>query len=351
LAETGALKDLLELGVADGVAPAMVLGLWRDGRELAVLAAGAAGPDTVFDLASLTKPLATAALCLEMAAAGRLPWDTTLGHIYGAVVPAEKRDISIRQLLCHASGLEAYQPYYTALGKLPVTMRAGLLKAMLMNQPLVAQPGQSALYSDLGYLLLGLIVQEAAGMSLDQALDALYQRAGIDGPRYAPRPAPPPWPLTRVAPCGPLPGRPRVHGRVEDENAHALGGVAGHAGLFGTAGQVAAVMLRLVEAAEGRGPWPAELAGQLFDRDADTPGSTRTPGFDTPSGQPSAAGDRPPDGLVGHLGFTGVSLWWHRPSNSGVVLLTNRVALGRDNDQIKQFRPRVHELAWPVLGL
>lgn len=342
---------MLEQGVAEGVAPAMVLGLWHGGREQALFAAGAAEQDTVFDLASLTKPLATALLCLDLAASGRLPWELTLGEIYGDPVPQDKRQVSIAQLLCHAAGLPDYQPYYTALQKQPPAMRPGLLKAMLMNQPLAHRPGQAALYSDLGYMLLGLILREAAGVGLGRALVALAERIGLDGPRFAPLAAPPPWPLERVAPCGPLPGRPKVHGQVEDENTFALGGAAGHAGLFGTARQVAAVMLRLTAAAAGQGPWPAEAAGRLFQKDADTPGSLRTPGFDTPSGQPSAAGTAPPEGLVGHLGFTGVSLWWHPATSSGVVLLTNRVALGRDNEKIKQFRPRVHDLAWRALGL
>lgn len=345
------LNGLLAAGVAAGVAPAMALGLWRGDKRLAMLAAGEADEHTVFDLASLTKPLATALLCLDLAVKGRMPWDYTLGRIYGDPVPEAKRDITIAQLLCHAAGYPAYEAYYTALQKNPAGMRAGLLKAMLMNEPLAHAPGSAALYSDLGYMLLGMMVEEAAGAPLNRAVAELFARVGIDGPRFAPLNAQLPWDLSTVAPCGPLEDRPKVHGQVEDENAFALGGVAGHAGLFGTVDQVGAVMATLNRATKGKGPWPAEAASRLFTVDADTPGSGRTPGFDTPGGEPSAAGYAPPAGLAGHLGFTGTSLWWHAASGSGVVLLTNRVALGRDNEKIKEFRPLVHDAAWRVLGL
>lgn len=328
----------------------MVLGLWRKGQARQMLWAGEADEHTVFDLASLTKPLCTALLCLELVTSGRLPWETTLGEIYGDPVEPAKRTVSIYQLLTHSAGFEAYQPFYTALQKQPRTMRHGLLKAMLMNQSLARPPGSAAVYSDLGYLLLGLIVEEAAGQSLDAALSALWQRLGVQGPVFALTRASLPWDLSRVAPCGPLEDRPVVHGQVEDENAFALGGVAGHAGLLGTVSQVGAVMSLVAESAISGGAWPAEEARRLFQLDQSTPGSGRTPGFDTPSGEGSAAGTNAPQGVVGHLGFTGTSVWWHPATNSGVVLLTNRVALGRDNEKIKDIRPLVHEMAWQALG-
>ena len=221
---------------------------------------------------------------------------------------------------------------------------------MLLNDPLEYQPGTRALYSDLGYLLLGLILEEAGGRPLPALLGDLQKRLAVEGPRYLPLEEKPPWPREEIAPCGALPGRPRIQGQVEDENAYSLGGVAGQAGLFGSARQVAAMMEALVAAEKGEGPWPPGLAGELWRVDRDTPGSGRTPGFDTPSGPTSAAGAGAPPGTVGHLGFTGVSLWWQPGDNAGVVLLSNRVARGRDNQKIRDFRRQVHDLAWPVLG-
>lgn len=351
MSDWGRLQALLDQGAASGVAPHLVLLAWDAGAPVARLAAGRATPETVFDLASLTKPLATAVIALGLDLDGRLPWAATLAEIMGSPpVPPEKAGITVGQLLAHAAGYPAYQPYYQALERQPIPARAGLLMAMLMNEPLAHPPGGRALYSDLGYLLLGLILARAADRDLPQALAQAYAGLGVaNGPAF--RPLVPDAPdLAAVAPCGPLPGRPLIHGQVEDENAHALGGAAGHAGLFGSADQVAAVMDALCRSLAGGGPWPAEAVARLFAVDAATPGSGRTPGFDTPSGPESAAGSNPPPGVVGHLGFTGVSLWWQPQANSGLVLLTNRVAHGRDNDKIRALRRQVHAAAWPLLG-
>ncbi|MEW5911675.1 MAG: serine hydrolase domain-containing protein [Thermodesulfobacteriota bacterium] len=349
MSEAGELQKILDQGVDQGVAPAMVLLLWQGHGPRHLLAAGQAQVDTVFDLASLTKPLATAPLALELEQEGVLPWSADLGGLWGGAVPADKEAITVRQLLTHAAGYPAYEPYYQALQRVLPAVRPGLLKAMLMNEPLLSPPGRQAVYSDLGYLLLGLLLAEGFGQGLEHSLTGLYQRLGVEGPCYLPLGRPLPWPLGRIAPCGRQPDRQEIHGQVEDENAFFLGGVAGHAGLFGSAGQVAAVTDALCRAAQGQGPWPAAAAARLFAVDQDTPGSGRTPGFDTPSGPASAAGPNAPAGTVGHLGFTGCSLWWHPASNRGVVLLTNRVALGRDNDKIHSFRRQVHELAWRAL--
>jgi len=343
------LQQALDQGVAQGVAPAVVLLLWQGGAPRHLLTAGQAQPETIFDLASLTKPLATAPLALELEQQGPLSWQAGLGQLWGGAVPADKQAITVRQLLAHAAGYPPYEPYYQALQRVLPSVRPGLLKAMLMNEPLLHPPGRRAVYSDLGYLLLGLLLAEGFGQGLERSLVRLYQRLGVEGPCYLPLGRPLPWPAGRIAPCGSQPDREEIHGQVEDENAFALGGVAGHAGLFGSARQVAAVMDALCRAAQVQGPWPAERAARLFALDRDTPGSGRTPGFDTPSGPSSAAGPNAPPGTVGHLGFTGCSLWWHPASGHGVVLLTNRVALGRANDKIHAFRRRVHELAWRAL--
>lgn len=336
--------------MAQGVAPAMVFLAWRDSAPAFLHAAGAARPDTWFDLASLTKPLATALLALDQGCQGRLPWKAKLGDLLGRPVPVDKAAITIQQLLTHAAGFAPYQPFHQVLDSNPPAMRRGLLLAMLMNEPLAHPPGHQALYGDLGYMLLGLILERLAGAPLEALLGRIHAALGVDGPCYFPLAQPPALPPARIAPCGPLPGRPLIHGQVEDENAYSLGGVAGHAGLFGGALEVARVMDALCRAAQGDGPWPAERARRLFELDRSTPGPSRTPGFDTPSGAESQAGGNAPPGSVGHLGFTGVSLWWHPATNRGLVLLTNRVAYGRGNDKIKAFRRLVHREAWPLLG-
>ncbi len=336
--------------MASGAAPAAVLLLWAGGQPVFLHAAGQAQTDTIFDLASLTKPLAAAPLALELERQGVLAWDAGLYDLWGQAVPEDKDDITVQRLLTHAAGFPAYRPYYQALEKQPPELRRALLRSMLMNEPLAHPPGSKALYSDLGYLALGLLLEQGFAQGLDEALAGLYARLGVEGPGYLPLDRPLAWPLERIAPCGSLPGRPLIHGQVEDENCFALGGVGAHAGLFGSAAMVAAVMDTLCRAAAGPGPWSEAGAARLFERDAATPGSGRTPGFDTPSGPDSLAGDNAPRGAVGHLGFTGCSLWWHPATNRGVVLLTNRVALGRDNDRLNPLRRQVHHLAWQLLG-
>ncbi|MCB2225223.1 MAG: beta-lactamase family protein [Desulfarculaceae bacterium] len=334
-----ALREALERGVASGAAPAAVLLLWANGEPQLTLAAGEASEDTVFDLASLTKPLAGAPLAVELAREGVLAWDAILYDLWGQAVPEDKDEITPGQLLAHAAGFPAYQPYFQALDKQPPELRRALLRSMLMNEPLAHAPGSRALYSDLGYLALGLLLEHGFTTGLEEPLAALQARLGVEGPRYLPLDRALPWPLERIAPCGPLPGRPKIHGQVEDENCFSLGGVGAHAGLFGTARQVAAMTQAL-----------AHDMPEIFARDQATPGSGRTFGFDTPSGPDSLAGPNAPLGTVGHLGFTGCSLWWHPASGRGVVLLTNRVAYGRDNDKINPLRREVHEIAWRVLG-
>lgn len=345
------MQEIINKGMAEGVAPAIVLTTWSVDSDLQVLSAGQAGADTVFDLASLTKPLATAIIALDMASDGVLPFEAQLGSVWGDVVPADKQGVSVGQLLCHTAGFAAYKPFFQALEEHPSpSARRGLLKAMLLNDPLANRPGEAVVYSDLGYMLLGLLLEEAAGVSLDLALAQTMEKLGVDAPRFLPMEDKPYWPLERIAPCGPLPGREVVHGQVEDGNAFAMGGVAGHAGLFGTAGQVAELAKALCRAAGGGGPWPIDMALRLLKKCGEPKGCPRTPGFDTPSGPDSAAGPNPPDDTVGHLGFTGTSLWMSPKTGCGVVLLTNRVAFGRGNDKIAAFRQEVHQAAWQYLG-
>ena len=237
---------------------------WRSGGPVFCLAAGEADEQTVFDLASLTKPLATAPVALDLMVKDILPFETTLGDIWGHAVPQDKRGISVLRLLTHSAGFSAHRSFFNLLADKDPVMRRGLLKAMLMNEPLEYEPGQRALYSDLGYMVLGLLLEDVSGLGLDEAARSVYRALEVKGPRFMPLGRALPWPLERIAPCGSLPGRENIWGQVEDENAHALGGVAANAGLFGTARQIARVMSALSRAAAGQGPWPPGGRGKDF---------------------------------------------------------------------------------------
>jgi len=148
-----------------------------------------------------------------------------------------------------------------------------------------------------------------------------------------------------IAPTERCPWRKRVLcGEVHDDNAYAMGGVAGHAGLFASAADVDALATRLGACWRGEDDFlPGEIVGEFWRRDATVEGSTRALGWDTPSPSDSSAGSRMSRSAVGHLGFTGTSLWIDVERNANVILLTNRVHPRRDNERIREVRPRVHD--------
>jgi len=305
--------------------------------------------DVVFDLASLTKPLATvlAVLCLRRAMG--LDWDTPLPSLLDGPIPADKAGITLRHLLAHASGLPAHRPYFETLRTLPRGHRKAAIQAAILAEPLDALPGTQAIYSDLGFLLLGFMLEERLGQPLDQlvrervlapiGLTAAIGFNPIGRPFFAPG--------TPFAPTEDCPWRGSIlRGEVHDDNAHVLGGVAGHAGLFGTAGGVLALATHLLDLVRGRathpGFSPADLC--LAAQPAHLPpGSPWGLGFDTPSPQGSSAGRHLSPVSFGHLGFTGTSLWCDPRQDLVIVLLTNRVHPRRDNVLIRDFRPRFHD--------
>ena len=159
-------------------------------------------------------------------------------------------------------------------------------------------------------------------------------------------------PITAViAPTERCPWRKRVLcGEVHDDNAYAMGGVAGHAGLFGSAADVHGLVVRLRACWRGEDDFlPRELLRELWTRDPSVAGSTWALGWDTPSPEGSSAGRRVSANAVGHLGFTGTSLWVDLERDAHVILLTNRVHPRRDNERIREVRPRVHDAAWEAL--
>ena len=324
------------------------ISIWGNGRELFSRSLGSARPDTIYDLASLTKPLACGLLALELGSADKINWQVTLEQIWGDTLPSDKKPLTIRQILTHSAGFAAHHKFYTVLAKSPFPARKGLLKAMILNDPLEYGPSEKSVYSDLGYMLLGLLLEDLTAKPLNRAVADLYQSKGIKAPFYLPFDQVSPEIFAQTAPSGELETGGPALAQVHDGNAHALGGVAGHAGLFGSLGQVAGPLLALSSSLEGRGPWPQGLTQELLAQDTATPGSTRTMGFDTPSGETSAAG-RAPQGVVGHLGFTGTSFWWQPEKASGIILLTNRLETGTDIETMRSFRHELHTRAWQDL--
>ncbi len=312
-------------------------------------------PETFYDLASLSKPLATVLSLLCLCKDGKVKATDRLVDFFPAPADPEKGKITIGQLLSHASGLPAHREYYRILLSLPRQERKERLLALLMEEPLVCEPGTRSLYSDLGFMLLGLLVEKLSGESLEnfyrkKVLTPLGLAMSI---RFGPLPEGGGGEMS-IAPGEYCQVRKKVLvGEVGDENAFALGGVAGHAGLFGTITGVQALVLHLLDQWQGREEHPNYLGSDLrfFLRRAAVPESTWALGFDTPSAVSSSAGSHLSPFSIGHLGYSGTSFWIDPARELAMVLLSNRVHPRRDNEQIKQFRPLFHNLVVESLGL
>jgi CubicO group peptidase (beta-lactamase class C family) len=280
-------------------------------------AVGACGSETLFDVASLTKPLATATLATMAIDEGRLALDDR-----------PRPDVTVAELLTHSSGLPAWK----RLGD----TRAEVLRAVC-DEPLESPPGSVARYSDLGFILLGSAVERALGEPLDAAFARRIAGPLDIGTGFGPREA---------SLCAPTEGA--LRGEVHDENARAMGGVAGHAGLFSTAREVSRIVHALVAGWHAvRSTSTPRLLSPARVRQMWTPagvaGATWCLGWDRPAPAGSSAGERWPKDGVGHLGFTGCSVWIDPARARWVVLLSNRVHPTRSNEAIKQFRPALHD--------
>ena len=376
------LDALFEATVSRGVFPGASLLVSRYRSHLfertwgRVETTGAAvTPAVRFDLASLTKPLVTAPLCMTALENGLFDLHDPISKFFPGCVPKDKTAITLENLLSHSSGLPAYTRFYPELIKLPLSARRDALASMILKTPLENPPGKAASYSDLGFMLLGLILERQMGQRLDcLAHDLLFVPLGIDELHYGEQktedggPSGPP-----TQPAGNLAGAPSplyaatqfcpwrkklLSGEVDDKNAWALGGVAGHAGLFGTARGVFQLLSFLWDLYEGHAPFvatPAALRPRITTGTVrkfwtrSIPGSEGPNvwclGFDTPNRRGySSAGRFVSQKAVGHLGFTGVSFWLDLEKRLLIILLTNRVHPTRKNDEIRQFRPVLHDI-------
>lgn len=358
---------MLERAVAAGVTPgaAVVVG---DGDSIVAEASAGrlrfcAGPedeppaataDRLYDVASVTKPLATAAPAMVLAKRGRLELDAPLAPWIPELRAPGAGGITFRHALGHATGLPDHMPLYRRLWageRRGAASRREALFRMAAAAPLAARPGARVLYSDLGYILLGLALERMTG----ERLDALAERL-VFGPLGMTRTCfvdldqlwrPEPVAATELCAV-----RGLVRGEVHDDNAHAGGGVFGHAGVFSTARDVASFAAALgAAAAGGRGVFDPDVARAFF-RERAGPETTWRLGFDTPSpGRGvSMAGDRFPARAVGHLGFTGASFWLDPEEGRYVVLLSNRVHPSRAREEIRPLRRAIMDTAAAALG-
>lgn len=294
---------------------------------------------TLFDLASLTKVLATTPCWMLLAAGDTEILDRPISHWFFDV-PRYKTNITPRHLLAHASGLPAWRPYY--LMQFSGDRLAATCERIL-TEPLEYPVGGGCVYSDLGFILLGCIVEIETGSSLDRfCAERIFSPLDLDHDlMFKPTGVAERIAVTRV-------GEPA--GLVNDLNARSLGGVAGHAGLFGTARAVAGLAATIVKSRVGKdGFFSAHVVREFCERIDFVSGCTRALGFDTPSEEGSSSGRFFSHRSIGHTGFTGTSVWIDLDREVTVVLLTNRVIMGEADRRIKEFRPLLHDAIMETL--
>jgi CubicO group peptidase (beta-lactamase class C family) len=298
-------------------------------------------PDTIFDLASVTKSVATTTVAMLLYERSRLALDAALATFlpeFVSLAPkhqqAAREVVTIRMLLAHSSGLPAFEKLFDF-----AESRQDLIRAALTSR-LVTPPGTRTDYSDIGFILLGEILAQQAGLALDLfARQEIFTPLGMTRTRFLP---PENW-KTAIPPTeDDQRFRKRIiQGEVNDENAYAMRGVAGHAGLFAPATDLAIFAECML-----RHGAPILMPGtvQLFThREPSPPGTSRTLGWDTPSPTESSSGKHFSPLSFGHLGFTGTSLWIDPARHLSVTLLTNRTWPNRAEQAIRQVRPQVHD--------
>lgn len=352
------IESLLEKGVKKGVFSGAAVGLYKNhkgkgnkkiiccgktknekgGREIKA--------NTLFDLASLTKPLCTLLGMLNLMEMNIISWDDDINALLGTKKAEFSKKIKIEHLLSHSSGLRSYAPFYKNFK--PILNKANkrkLINTVLKEKP-EYPPGEKCIYSDLGYMLLGEIIEKASGKRLDE-----YFASAISRPlslekqlMFRPLDATKQSETGNIAATQNCPWRKRLlQGEVDDEHCWLMNGVAGHAGLFGSVKGVLDINVHILNQLQGRkqvftfGPL---LQRALTRRYA---GQSWRLGFDTPTQPGSSAGEYISAQSVGHLGFTGTSFWIDPDKDMVVAVLTNRVYPTRENNRIKEFRRQLHD--------
>jgi CubicO group peptidase (beta-lactamase class C family) len=315
--------------------------------------------DTVFDLASLTKPLATASAVMLLVAEGRIDLDDPVAKHLPHFAERDKETVTVRQLLTHASGLKPWRPFHEVLlerekktgQRIIATPEAReMVIDRVCRSKRVHEPGAAAVYGDLDFIVLGALVEAVTSEPLDLFCAArVFEPLGMQDTRF----------LHNTSAGGPLteaerrgfaatencPWRDRIiWGEVHDPNASVMGGVAGHAGLFAPADDVMRFALTLLDVWHGRSDaLPRETLRTFTERQALPEGSDWALGWDTPTEGASSSGSHFSKNSIGHLGFTGTSLWIDLDRETVVVMLTNRVHLVAKKSRF-ELRPIVHDL-------
>src|SRR3990172_4632533 len=355
------VESAFQEAVAQGVFPGAVVLVSKDGEIVFEQAFGSRSlipektplkPNTIFDLASLTKPLATTVAIMILVREKKIRLDDQITRFIPMFGVFGKSTATFRQMLNHSSGLPAWKPFHEEIVKLEKAGRINFVasraaKSFVYEQihrekPLSA-PGAQGLYSDLGFMILGESVEVVSSATLERfCQDRIFKPLGLRSTAFVD--------LTQlrtrrlqpveemIAPTENCPWRKRILcGEVHDDNAYAMGGVAGHAGLFSSSRDIHALLACLDRCLRGKEDFlPASLLEEFLAKDEKIPNSAYALGWDTPATDKSSSGEFFSPRSVGHLGFTGTSIWWDLEKNFHVILLTNRVHPTRKNEKIRE---------------
>ncbi|AEH45164.1 beta-lactamase [Thermodesulfatator indicus DSM 15286] len=342
------IAEMMRRGVKEKVFPGAVLAVWHAG-EVYMEAFGwqeilpvprQASLETYYDLASLSKPLATGLCLMRLLAEGKIELGQRLYEFFS--VPFWFKEVTTANLLSHSAGLPAHRPYFVKLITYPPEKRKDLVITWILKEPLAYPVGKKHIYSDLGFILLGGIIEIVSGKTLEEFFEDTLKMLGLSSKGILFRPKD----KEQAAATEVCPWRGKlIKGEVHDENAWVLGGVAGHAGLFGKAKEILRLLLFLLNAylgRENRNFLTQKIVSLFWNWHSEA--GTWALAFDRPSPQGSSAGEFISRKALGHLGFTGTSFWIDFENELIVLLLSNRVHPHRQPNKLKVFRPALHDL-------
>jgi CubicO group peptidase (beta-lactamase class C family) len=355
------ISKALESAVNDGVFPGAVLLVGHKGKAELVEAVGWASVqpsrrpmtrDTIFDVSSLTKPLATILSLMSLADQGNLDLKIPLGDICSAFMESPSNNTPVECLINHCSGLPDWKPFYK---EVPMDSDQGksIVREALLSQDIEYRPGTKEIYSDLGYLMLCFLVEVTTGTNIGQfAKENIFKPLGLSHTGFNPTQ----WEGAKeddFAATEYCPWRKRVIiGEVHDENAWAAGGACGHAGLFSNVFEIFKLIKALPQANnQSKDDSKIKLHSEkTTDNFLDIANLVNKSewwmGLNHPTPENSSSGRYFSPKSIGHLGYSGCSFWFDPERELTVILLSNRIHPSRKNEKIKQFRPQIHDIVF-----
>lgn len=351
------ISNRLVSGVDMGIFPAAEFLIAKDGEVVFHESVGSVPKATHhFDLASLTKALCTALVCMRLFDQNKLDPENLISNHLQTV----HKNITIKQLLNHTSGFVDWHGFYNDI---PISSwqnynnNRDVILDRILNDASLMRNEHAVLYSDLGYILLGHLLENLTRTKLDDLFRDLVTKPLklVDKIFFVRNNTAPADSIKHFLPTEICPIRHTVtKGSVMDQNCHVLGGVTGHAGLFGNAHAIHSLLQELRRARTNQSHLFSQRAFNTFctpDPERQRKNFLFTLGFDTPTNGISQAGQRFSSNTIGHLGYSGTSFWWDLDQDVWMILLTNRCMPDRHNHKIREFRPQLHNLAFAELTM